>query len=128
MFEEKFFRCNHCGNMFSVVHDAGVTPVCCGESMQLLKPNTGDGVAEKHVPVIERDGDNVVVKVGSVPHPMLEEHFIQWVEIVQADRILRTVFKPGDAPEATFVLSDPSGPITAYEYCNLHGLWATELN
>ncbi|MDR0357183.1 MAG: desulfoferrodoxin [Clostridiales Family XIII bacterium] len=126
MFKRKFYRCDHCGNLFDVVDDAGVTPICCGESMRILEPNTTDGAAEKHVPVIERNGDKVVVKVGSAPHPMLQEHYIQWVAVVQEDRIQFATLKPGATPEATFALADANGPITAYEYCNLHGLWVAE--
>ncbi|MDR2611113.1 MAG: desulfoferrodoxin [Clostridiales Family XIII bacterium] len=121
-----FYRCNHCGNIFEVVKDAGVTPLCCGEPMEKLAANTTDAAVEKHVPVIEKDGDTVTVKVGSVPHPMLEEHYIQWVVIAQNGLIQRAALKPGGAPEATFKIADADAPVTAYEYCNLHGLWAAE--
>jgi superoxide reductase len=123
---KKFYRCNHCGNIFGVIKDAGVTPVCCGEPMEELVANTTDAAQEKHVPVIERDGVTVTVKVGSVPHPMLEEHFIQWIVINQGDLTQRKALKPGDAPEATFTVSDATAKVTAYEYCNLHGLWTAE--
>jgi superoxide reductase len=94
--------------------------------MQLLVANTTDGAAEKHVPVIERNGDKVTVKVGSVAHPMLEEHYIQWIAVLQDGRLQRAALKPGDVPEAVFTLTAPNAPVTAYEYCNLHGLWAAE--
>jgi superoxide reductase len=126
MFEMKYYKCRHCGNIFEVLHDGGATPTCCGEPMELLTPNTADAATEKHVPVIERSGDQVTVKIGSVPHPMLDEHYIQWVEIIQGDTVRRVAFKPGDAPEATFASVDPDEAVTAYEYCNLHGLWAAK--
>ncbi|MDR2157053.1 MAG: desulfoferrodoxin [Clostridiales Family XIII bacterium] len=126
MFERKFFRCNHCGNLFEAVIDAGVPVFCCGEVMQALQANAGDGATEKHVPVIERNGDTVTVKVGSAAHPMLEEHSIQWILLAQDGRTERVALKPGEAPEATFALRSKDAPLTAYEYCNLHGLWVAE--
>ena len=123
----KFLRCKHCGNLFAVVNDGGVMPTCCGETMELLIANSTDAAGEKHVPVVERNGDRVTVKVGSVAHPMLEEHFIQWVAIVPSDeRVYLKKLKPGDAPEATFNVCGQDSPVTAYEYCNLHGLWVAE--
>ncbi|MDR0886487.1 MAG: desulfoferrodoxin [Clostridiales Family XIII bacterium] len=127
MLQKKFYQCNHCKNLFGVINDAGVTPLCCGEPMQVLVPNTTDAAQEKHVPVIERDGVNVTIKVGSVPHPMLEEHYIQWIICMQGGKTERVVLKPGEEPVATFVVDDPTAPITAYEFCNLHGLWAAEI-
>ena len=124
--EKKFYQCTHCGNIFAVVEDGGVVPNCCGEAMQLLKPNTTDAAQEKHVPVIERNGTAVTVKVGSVAHPMQEEHFIQWVTLIQGAKTQQAVLKPGEAPEAVFTVDDASAPVTAYEYCNLHGLWVSE--
>jgi superoxide reductase len=126
MIDIKFYRCNHCGNIFEVLHDSGVTPVCCGDPMEKLTANTTDAAVEKHVPVIEKDGDTITVKVGSAPHPMLEEHFIQWVVIAQGDLIQRAILKPGGEPQAKFKVADAGAPVTAYEYCNIHGLWAAE--
>jgi superoxide reductase len=126
MVEKKFYRCNHCGNLFGVINDGGVTPVCCGEEMQSLKANTTDAAQEKHVPVIEKNGDTVTVKVGSVEHPSLPEHYIMWIVISNGGITQRAELKAGDTPAATFKITDPSGPVTAYEYCNLHGLWASE--
>jgi superoxide reductase len=126
MKEKKFYRCNHCGNIFGVINDANVVPICCGEPMEILAANTTDAAQEKHVPVIERDGDKVTVKVGSVPHPMLEEHYIQWILIAQGDVTQRAALSPGGAPEATFTVADANAPVRAYEYCNLHGLWTAE--
>jgi len=122
----KFYRCNHCGNIFMVMKDGGVNPVCCGESMEKLKANSVDGVGEKHVPVIEKDDEKVTVKVGAVPHPMVPEHHIEWIAVVVGNEILTTNLKPGDKPQATFKLADPKGNITAYAYCNIHGLWISK--
>jgi superoxide reductase len=124
MIEKKFYRCNHCGNLFGVAIDGGVTPSCCGEAMELLKANTTDAAQEKHVPVIERSGDTVTVKVGSIEHPMLEEHFIQFVMVCDGAKTYKAALKPGEKPQATF--TGVAGKVTAYEYCNLHGLWAAE--
>lgn len=125
MREAKFVRCSLCGNLFGVVNDAGVKPVCCGQPMEVLTANSTDAAGEKHVPVIERNGDKVTVKVGSVTHPMQEEHYIQWIALQQEDRMQRQVLFAGAAPEATFTI-EPGKPVTAYEYCNLHGLWKAE--
>ncbi|MDR1728170.1 MAG: desulfoferrodoxin [Acidobacteriota bacterium] len=126
MLEKKFYRCNTCGNIFGAIHDSGVTPSCCGQRMELLEANTTDAATEKHVPVITREGTKVTVKVGSVAHPMLAEHFIQWVVLTQGNATERAALKPGDAPEAVFTVSDAAAPVRAYEYCNLHGLWTAE--
>jgi superoxide reductase len=126
MIDKKFYRCNHCGNIFGVLNDANVVPLCCGEPMETLVANTTDAAQEKHVPVIERDGANVTVKVGSVPHPMTPEHYIQWILVAQDGFTQRAILTPESAPEATFTLADASAPVKAYEYCNLHGLWSAE--
>lgn len=121
----KFMRCAVCGNILESVHDSGVVPVCCNQPMTELVPNTTDAAGEKHVPVLIRDGVKLTVKVGEVAHPMLEEHYIQWVAVAQGNCVQRVALKPGQAPEAVFTLADQS-PVTAYEYCNLHGLWSAE--
>jgi superoxide reductase len=126
MIDKKFYRCNHCDNIFSVINDAKVVPICCGEPMETLVANTTDAAQEKHVPVIERDGTKVTVKVGSVPHPMTPEHYIQWIMVTQGDFTQRAALSPDGAPEASFTLADASAPVKAYEYCNLHGLWSAE--
>jgi superoxide reductase len=118
----KFYRCKTCGNLFGVVHDSGAVPECCGGVMELLKANSTDAAQEKHVPVIEKADGKVVVKVGSAAHPMLDEHYIQWIALRQGNRMQRVQLKPGEKPEATFFLYG-DGPIEAYAYCNLHGLW-----
>jgi superoxide reductase len=126
MLDKKFYKCNHCGNIFGVINDAKVVPMCCGEPMVTLVANTTDAAQEKHVPVIERDGLKVTVKVGSVPHPMTPEHYIQWIMVTQGDFTERVILSPDGVPEASFTLADASAPVKAYEYCNLHGLWSAE--
>ncbi|MEG1433595.1 desulfoferrodoxin family protein [Eubacterium sp.] len=123
MCEPRFYRCAHCGNILGIVNDGGVTPICCGEKMTLLNPNTTDGAHEKHVPVITVDGNLVTVEVGSVAHPMQVEHYIQWICLETAEGNQRKCLKPGDEPKATFALAPGDKAIAAYEYCNLHGLW-----
>lgn len=124
--EKKFYICKHCGNLIEMVHNAGVPVMCCGEKMQELVPNTVEASGEKHVPVVEAEGNKVVVKVGSVAHPMIPEHSIQWVYLLTDQGCQRKELKPGEAPEAAFVLEGEKA-IAAYAYCNLHGLWMTEI-
>ena len=125
MSEVTFYRCNHCGNIVAVVEDAGVTPSCCGEPMERLVAGSTDAAAEKHVPAVTREGSTLTAKVGEVAHPMLEEHYIQWIAVAAEDCLSIRHLKPGEAPEATFSVSADK-PVTVYEYCNLHGLWKAE--
>ncbi len=115
------YKCNVCGNIVEVLHGAGGNLACCGEDMELLKENTVDAAKEKHVPVIESGAGGVKVKVGAVPHPMEEAHFIEFIEVIQGDSLCRMWLKPGAVPEAEFKI-EGSG-LTAREYCNMHGLW-----
>lgn len=121
--EPMFFICKKCGNIVGMIHSSGVPIVCCGEEMTALKPNTVDAAQEKHVPVITVEGSTVTVKIGSVEHPMTEEHSIQWIYLETEKGGMRTCLKPGDKPQAVFELSAGDKVISAYEYCNLHGLW-----
>ncbi len=123
----KFYRCNHCGNVIGKVIDSGVPVVCCGEKMVELVPNTTDAAQEKHVPVIKVDGKRVTVTVGSTLHPMLEEHFIEFIYLQTKQGGQRKSLKPGDKPEATFALTDDDEAVSAYAYCNLHGLWKADI-
>lgn len=126
MCEIRFFKCMHCGNIIGVIHNAGVPMMCCGEKMTELVPGTVDASLEKHVPVVSIDGNIVTVKVGEVEHPMVEEHFIQWVYL-QTDRGgQRKCLKPGEKPEVKFALCDET-PKAIFEYCNLHGLWKADI-
>lgn len=117
------YRCNVCGNIIEVLHEGADSLVCCGQKMELLKENSTDGAVEKHVPVIEKSGNKVTVKVGSLPHPMLEEHYIEWIEVIVDGKALRESLKPGEKPEATFNIK--ADKISARAYCNLHGLWVS---
>jgi len=126
MCEIRFFKCNHCGNIIGVIHNAGVPMMCCGEKMQELIPGTVDAAVEKHVPVVSIDGNIVTVKVGEVEHPMVEEHFIQWVYLQTNRGGQRKCLKPGTKPEVKFALCDEE-PVAVFEYCNLHGLWKAEI-
>ena len=120
------YKCDLCGNIVMAIHEGGGDLVCCGEDMKQMTENTVDAAKEKHVPVIEKDGDTVTVKVGSVPHPMEEKHFIEWIELNVGDTVLTKMLKPGEAPEAEFCVAGLTGDISAREYCNLHGLWAAK--
>ncbi len=122
----KFYICRHCGNIIGMVKNSGVPVVCCGEKMQLLVPNSVEASGEKHVPVAEVVGDKVTVRVGSVDHPMLAEHYIEWVYLQTEKGGQRKAFMPGDAPVAEFALADDKA-VAVYAYCNLHGLWVKEL-
>ncbi len=121
-----FYRCEHCGNIVAHMNDSGVRCVCCGDEMKALKPNTSDGAGEKHVPVIKAEGQTVTVCVGSVEHPMLDAHYIQWIVLETKQGYQFKALKPGDKPMAVFALSEGDSVVAAYEYCNLHGLWMAE--
>jgi superoxide reductase len=115
------YKCNICGNIVEVLHGGAGELVCCGEPMQLLKENTTDAAKEKHVPVIEKIDGGYKVKVGSVPHPMEEKHYIEWIELIADGKAYRQFLKPGMAPEAVFNIK--ANAVSAREYCNIHGLW-----
>ena len=119
----KFYACEHCGNIIEYVKDVGVPVVCCGQKMTELGPGSSDGAREKHVPVVTVDGDKVVVEVGSVEHPMVEEHYIQWIAIETTRGSQRVKLDYTDKPRAEFKLVEGEELVAAYEYCNLHGLW-----
>jgi superoxide reductase len=115
------YRCEVCGNIVEVLQGGNGQLVCCGKPMKLLVENTTDAAREKHVPVVEKVAGGYKVKVGSVPHPMEEKHYIEWVELVAGDKAYRQFLSPGQAPEAFF--SVEAADVFAREYCNLHGLW-----
>lgn len=122
----KFYRCAKCGKIIEIVKDSGVPTICCGEEMKELVPGTSDGASEKHVPVISVSGNKVTVTVGSVEHPMLPEHYIEWI-ILETDKgVQKKTLQPGQKPAAEFVLSEGEKVLAAYEYCNLHRLWKAE--
>ncbi|MEO0091555.1 MAG: desulfoferrodoxin [candidate division WOR-3 bacterium] len=117
----QIYKCKICGNIVEVLHTGAGTLVCCGEPMELLQEKTADVGMEKHVPVIEKTEKGIKVKIGSVPHPMEEKHYIEWIQIIADGKSYRKFLKPGDAPEAEFYIQAEN--ITAREYCNIHGLW-----
>ncbi|MBN1941583.1 MAG: desulfoferrodoxin [Candidatus Diapherotrites archaeon] len=115
------YRCNICGNIVALVHSGTDSLVCCGQPMELLKEQTADFKTEKHVPVITKTKAGVKVKVGSVPHPMEEKHYIEWIEILADGKSYRKFLEPGQPAEAEFCVE--AKEIIAREYCNIHGLW-----
>jgi superoxide reductase len=117
--QKEIYKCEICGNIIEVLHKGAGELVCCSHPMKLMKENTIDASTEKHVPVIEEN----MVKIGSIPHPMEEAHYIEWIEATGENNEYAKVFlKPGDKPEARFCFK----PLSAREYCNLHGLWKSE--
>ena len=127
MMNTKFYICPDCGVVIEMLHDSGIVPSCCGMKMDQLIPNTVEASGEKHIPVVTIDGDLLTVNVGSVNHPMEDVHHIEWVQIVTEDGIQRKMLHPGAAPNVVFHLGGAK-PVAVYAYCNLHGLWKTELN
>lgn len=127
MCKTKFFVCETCGNLVNLMIEGGGTLVCCGKEMKELVPNTVDAAVEKHVPVVEIEGNKVTVKIGSVTHPMTEEHYIQWIYIETKEGVQAKCLQPGEEPKAVFVLNEGNEVVSAYEYCNLHGLWKKEV-
>ena len=118
-----FYRCELCGNMVALMKKVGGTLTCCGQAMTKLEANSTDAAQEKHVPVITREGGKLKVSVGSVLHPMLPEHHIEWIALATEDKVEIVYLKPGMEPKAEF---NEVASGTVYEYCNLHGLWKAE--
>ena len=117
------YKCALCGNIVTVSHEAGGKLVCCGQEMELMPVKTADQTLEKHVPVIEKTAEGIKVTVGSSLHPMMDNHYIEWIEVLKGDVVMRKYLKPGDVPSAEFPM-EFSDEIIAREYCNIHGLWA----
>lgn len=126
MQENRFFICRVCGNLVGMIESSGVPMMCCGQKMERLVPNTVEASAEKHLPVVSVEGDTVKVKVGSAAHPMSEEHMILWVYLQTENGGQRKTLSAGDAPEVSFALGGDRA-VSVSAYCNLHGLWKTEL-
>ena len=121
---KEVYRCAICGNIVEIMHMAGGTLTCCGQPMELLTENTVAAAKEKHVPVVEAIEGGYKVKVGSVEHPMQDNHYIEWIELVEENKIQRVHLKPGDKPEAVFYTDCKN--VYAREYCNLHGHWSSK--
>lgn len=126
MKNQVFYRCPICGNLVGMIVDSGVTPVCCGKPMVKLEPGVSDGALEKHVPVLRAEDGRVQVTVGEIPHPMTQDHFIQWIYMQTNMGGHRRCLKPQDEPAACFMLCEGEQVIGVYAYCNLHGLWHKE--
>lgn len=118
-----FYVCKHCGNIINYVKESGVKVMCCGEKMTELEPGTTDASKEKHIPEIKVEGQKVTVTVGSVEHPMIDAHYIEWIILETKEGLQKKNLKPNQAPVAEFYISETDEVVAAYEYCNLHGLW-----
>jgi superoxide reductase len=121
---KEIYKCNVCGNIVEVVHASAGELVCCGQPMALLAEKVQDVGNEKHVPVIEKTANGVRVKVGSIPHPMEEKHYIEWIELLADETVYRKFLKPAEKPEAEFCVT--ARKLSAREYCNIHGLWKSK--
>ena len=117
----QIYKCNICGNIVEVVHNGGGELVCCGEPMELKQAKTEDEGREKHKPVVERTDTGVIVRIGEIDHPMISEHYIEWIEVVTEHRTYRKFLEPGNDPSAEFFLEAEYIKVRAY--CNIHGLW-----
>ena len=126
MKNNKFYICAHCGNIVELIQDGGVPMFCFGQAMDELIPGVQEASHEKHIPAVEVHEDRVDVNVGSVDHPMVDVHWIEWVQLVTDKGSQRKYLKPGEAPNVKFLLSGEK-PLAVYAYCNLHGLWKTDL-
>ena len=124
----KFYVCEHCGNIIQYINNVGVPVMCCGEEMKELIPGTVDAASEKHLPEIIQKGNKVVVKVGSIEHPMLEEHYIEWIILETKKGVQKAHLKPGEDPMAEFLLTEGDEIVAAYEYCNIHKLWKKQFD
>jgi superoxide reductase len=119
----KFYQCENCGQIIAKVNDTGVPVVCCGKPMKEIVAGTVEASKEKHIPVYSVDGGTVTVRIGSIDHPMTEEHYIEWVVLQTREGNQRKLLSPGSAPEVCFRICDCDEVVAVYAYCNLHGLW-----
>lgn len=124
--EQKFFECKVCGNIVAAVKESGAPLMCCGQKMERIEAGTVEASKEKHIPVIKREANVVEVEVGSVEHPMIDVHYIEWISVQTNLGNQRKVLSPNEAPKAKFVLLDGEVIEAVYAYCNLHGLWKAE--
>jgi superoxide reductase len=122
--KKQIYKCEICGNIVEVLHEGADALVCCGQPMKLLVANTVDAAKEKHVPVIEKTKMGFKVKIGSIPHPMTKEHYVEWIELIVNEKSYRQFLSPNDKPESEFCIKvEKEDKLEAREYCNLHGLW-----
>ena len=119
----KFYICEHCGSIVAMVRDRGVPVVCCGQKMTEIVPGTTEASVEKHIPVYEIRDNKLYVTVGSAEHPMLPEHYIEWIAVETSNGNQRKPLKPGEPPKAVFALNEGDEVLAVYAYCNLHSLW-----
>jgi len=119
--KNQIYKCEICGNIVEMVHEGAGELVCCGQPMKLQEEKISDEGQEKHVPIIEQTENGVKIKIGSIPHPMEEKHYIEWIEIIVGEKVFKKFLKPNDAPEAEFRINAKN--IIARAYCNIHGLW-----
>jgi len=119
----EIYKCNLCGNMVQAVGSAGGTLSCCGQEMELLEPRQLEEGGAKHIPVVTKEDDKIVVNMGEIPHPMEEEHYIQFIILNVGEKIYRANLNPGDEPKAVFDINAEPDEIKAIAYCNIHGLW-----
>ena len=117
----EIYKCEICGNIIEILHEGATDIKCCGSAMTLYKENTVDAAKEKHVPVVEKTGGSMKVRVGEVAHPMEEKHYIEWIEVIADGKAYRQFLNPGGVPEAEFPIE--ASQVTVRAYCNLHGLW-----
>ena len=121
--DQKFYICEHCGNIIAKVKDSGVPVMCCGQKMTEIDPVTTDASQEKHVPVYQVEGNKVTVTIGAVEHPMISEHYIEWVSLQTKQGNQRKLLKPGQEPKVCFAICEGDEVEAVYAYCNLHSLW-----
>lgn len=121
--EQKFYICERCGNIMAAVKESGVPVMCCGQKMKQIEPGTTEASVEKHIPVYRVEENKVLVTVGAVGHPMLPEHYIEWISLQTKNGNQRKVLKPGDEPAACFAICEGDEVEAVYAYCNLHSLW-----
>ncbi len=121
------YKCGTCDTIAEMVHGGNDSLVCCGQPMKKMEPQGGPEYQEKHLPVVQKIGDKITARIGSVPHPMIEEHYIEWVEVIIGDTVQRIYLHPGEEPVAEFVIQDNNAKMMVRAYCNIHGLWVTSL-
>ncbi len=122
---DELYKCPVCGNIVVVQHAGAGTLACCGQSMEVLTANTEDAATEKHVPQVTRTEKGIVVRVGELDHPMDDDHYIEWITLVTENKVKTVYLSPGDAPTALFSIT--AEKVTVYAYCNLHGLWKSDV-